>query len=242
MKTSNKLLIAAILIIIVSMITYDLALRVEYKKGTYKSRFYGFEKLGFKNFSKIDNRVANQVSIQINQSPEFEVFIKKELKDQIKIIQHEDLLIIDVLDRKTFRYGGDNGVVIMCPSVERLVTTPFFKNKNEEKAAEGYFISGSNTLVGFNQKNVDLCINKATHVFLIDSKIESLKAIVGNSTTKNAMLSLVGNTFIKSASITVAGTNSLEIQNKATIIKKVFNISDSAHVNLTGSFVTHLIK
>lgn len=241
MKTSNKLLLTAILIIIVSMVTYDFALRAEYRKGTYKSRFYSFEKLNFKDFNKIDNRVANYVTILLEQNAKYNVSIRKELKNQVKIFKRGNSLVIDVLDKKSLRYNGvENSIVISCPSLEEVVTTPFFKeNKSEDINYDTY---GSTTLIGFNQQNLNLLINNSTNITLVNSKIENLKAAVGNSLTKHASLTLALDNQFNTATIVVAGTNSLNIQNNAKIGKPNFIISDSAKVNLNGIFFNHIKK
>ncbi|RYE24084.1 MAG: hypothetical protein EOP42_22630, partial [Sphingobacteriaceae bacterium] len=68
MKTSNKLVLAVVTIILLSMVGYDLALRAEYRKGEYKNRFYGMKKLpALSGYTSIDNRAANFVSVNVEK-------------------------------------------------------------------------------------------------------------------------------------------------------------------------------
>jgi len=232
MKTSSKLLITAILIIIGSMITYDLALRAEYRKGTYKSRFYGFEKTtDAKAFTSLDNRAANLVTVRVEQGEHFGVWMMKDLKDYISISHKGTVLVIDVIDKTKQINLYKNSILITCPSLNKVTTAPFFLSKKEE---QNYF-NGITSLIGFNEQRLELHVGKTTKVELDKSKIANLQASVGDTVTHNASLIIHSNNQIDIATIAVAGKNSLWIENPK-IAKSNFNISDSAQVNLSGSF------
>jgi len=240
MKTSNKLLLTAILVIIGSMITYDLALRAEYRKGTYKSRFYEFEKTtDTKGFNMLDNRAANLVSVQVEQGDHFGIWMMNGLKEYISISHKGTALVIDVIDKKAQnRNLYKNGIIIICPSLNQVTTTPFFASKEGE---ENNYSNGMTSLVGFTQQNLDLHINKSTGVTLEKNKIDNLKASVGDILFHNASLTIRSNNQLNFAEIKVAGRNELNIQN-SKINKSNFNISDSAQVNLSGRFLNQIKK
>lgn len=240
MKTSSKLLITAILIIIGSMITYDLALRAEYRKGTYKSRFYGFEKTtSLKKFTSIDNRVANLVLVQIEQGNNYSIWVKNDLISRIKFSRKGSQLVIDVVDKNNPQVSAyQTGIFIICPSLDRVTTTPTF---TAEEDAKGISYSNTTMLVGFNQQNLTLKVNRSTSLVLEKNKINNLDALVGNDLSMFAFLGIGFNNQINNAVIKVSGKNNLDIQN-AKITKKDFNISDSAHVSLSGSFLNQIRK
>ena len=237
MKTSNKLFIAAILIIILSMVAYDFALRAEYLKGEYKSRFYEKEKLGFNGFKSIDNRAANYLPITIERGDHFGVWIDKNLKDRIKISKIGDQLIIDVIDRnspKIIPYS--NSVTIICPSINEITMQPLLLVKENQ---EIYPSDATTNLSGFNQQNLSLIVNESTHLSLEKNKIENLNAIVGTNSSKHAYLFIASNNQIGNANINVLGKNQLVIENPK-IEKTNFTISDSANVSLGGSTLKQL--
>lgn len=237
MKTSNKLLLTAILIIIVSMVAYDLALRAEYRKGTYKSRFYGMEKVGFKGFKNIDNRVANLIDIHIEHGDNFGVWVNNDMKDRIKITQNGAELVIDTAIRNSTGSNNFYGkIVITCPSLDKVTTSSvFFK-----KAGERYYDNEATTaLKGFDEQNLTLIINKSTHLNLDKSKIKRLDAIVGDSLSQHAYLFIGSSNQIEDAIISVPGKNVLNIENPK-IVKSTFNISDSANISLGGSILKQL--
>lgn len=241
MKTSNKLFIATILFIIISMITYDFALRAEYLKGTYKSPFYGFEKItAFKGFSTIDNRAANLISVKIQQGNNSGIWVRNNLKDRISISNKGTTLVIDVADKKSPSLSPyENSITIICPWVDQLITSPFSVQKGKDES--DYYSSGTITLAGFKQQNLTLNISKAVSLILEKNKIDYLQALVGDSLSDNAQLIINSNNQINFATIKVAGKNSLEIQNPQ-IVKPDFNIADSAKVILGGRFLNQLNK
>lgn len=239
MKTSNKLLLTAILIIIVSMVTYDFALRAEYRKGTYKSRFYGFEKTtDNQTFTALDNRVANLVSLQVERGEHFAVWINNDLKGHISITHNGNTLIIDAKDKKSPEVNPyKNSIIIICPSIEKVVTTSFLIQKPDEEDV----YSGTTTIAGFNQPDMGLSINKLTHINFENNIIGQLHAVVGDSLSRQAYLFIASNNQVNNAIIKVTGKNQLSIDNPK-ITKSNFSISDSAQVNLSGSFLNLIRK
>lgn len=234
MKTSNKLLIAAILIIIVSMVTYDFALRAEYLKGDYKSRFYGFEKTtSFNGFTRIDNRAANLISIDVEHGTESGIWVKSNWKNRFKIFRKGNTLIIEVLEQE-FKHvnADDQSITIICPTLDEVTTTPYAMKPNEESS----YATGTTTLTGFVQQDLALKINEASTLVLAKSKIQNLKALVGDKTSRTARLMIKPDNKITNATIEVLGRNTLDIVD-AIIAKKNFTIADSATVVMSGNFL-----
>src|SRR5882757_6345842 len=69
MKTSNKLTIAAILFILVSLVYYDLMLKASYLSGTYRDQFKDYTILNFKDFNSIDLGASTAANIIVEQGP-----------------------------------------------------------------------------------------------------------------------------------------------------------------------------
>ncbi len=235
MKTSNKLLIAAVLIIIVSMVGYDLALRAEYRKGTYKSRFYGFDKTtAFSGFTKIDNRAANLISIEVEHGNEPGIWMKSDWKDRIKISKIGTTLVIEAADKQASNLSPyENSITIVCSSLEQVVTKPYQTSKSEEEEISS---DGKITIKGFDLRSLDLHIAKGSGVVLEKNKIEQLQALVGDNLSQNATLTINSNNQINTATIKVLGRNGLRFENPK-ITKKDFIISDSATVSMGGKFL-----
>ena len=82
MKTSNKLLLLLGIIIISSLIFYDLELRAEYIKGEYKSRFYNMTNKRIEGFTSIENNASN-LYVRIEQGDKFDIHYGKEMERKI---------------------------------------------------------------------------------------------------------------------------------------------------------------
>lgn len=239
MKTSNKLFLTAIIIIIISMVTYDFALRAEYRKGTYKSPFYGMEKTTYDSFATIDNRVANLISVDIKNGKQFEIWIKKDWKEHIKISRIGTTLVIEAADKQVKHFSSyQTNIVIICPSIQFIITKPYSIAKSSEY---NYDSDGTTILKGFNLQNLNLNIGKGSGVVLEKNKIDQLEALVGNNFSESARLTIASDNQINTLNVKVPGKNFLTIANPI-IIKKGFTLSDSATVSMSGSFLNQTKK
>jgi len=239
MKTSNKLFLTATLIVIISLITYDFALRAEYKRGAYKSRFYGFEKTtAFNGFNSIDNRAANLISIQIEKGTEPGVWVKSNWKDRFNISRMGTTLVIEVANKQSTRVSSyDNSITVICPSVNQITTAPYL-GKSGMNALHS---RGNTTVVGFTLNQLSLRISEGVNLFLKGNTITDLQASVGDNKSDDAKLTISSNNQINNATINVPGKNHLEIEN-SVIEKRNFTIADSASVAFSGSFLKLMSK
>ena len=234
MKTSNKLFLTAILIVIISLITYDLALRAEYKKGTYKSRFYGYEKTTIYNgFSSIDNRAANLISIQVEKGKAPGVWVKSVWKDRFNISRKGTTLVIEVANKQSTRVSAySNSITVVCPSLDSITTAPYLGKSGMNELHS----RGTTIVAGFTLDKLSLKISKGLDLFLNGNKISDLKASVGDDKSDNAKLTISSSNQIANATINVPGKNHLEIQN-SLIANRNFTIADSATVAFSGQFL-----
>lgn len=238
MKTSNKLMLTAVIIILISMVAYDFALRAEYRKGDYKNRFYGMEKnTELTGFTTIDNRAANYVSVDVDQGNKAEVYTQRNWKDNFKIYKNGTVLVIEVnaKEAKNLKPFHQSMLTIVCPSIEKLITKPYL----QPKLSENYDSEGTTTLKGFNLQNLLLNIGKESNVVLEGNKIDQLQAVVGENSSRNSNLTINSNNQINIAKIDVLGRNWLRIENPV-ITKKQFTVSDSATISMSGNFHNQL--
>lgn len=234
MKTSNKLFLTAILIVIISLITYDFALRAEFKKGTYKSRFYGFEETkAFNGFKEIDNRAANLISVRVEKGAEPSIWIKSSWKDRFNISRKGATLVIEVANKQSTRVSAyNNSITIVCPSIDKIITTPYLGKSGQNQI----YSRGITTVAGFTLDKLFLNISKGVDLFVEKNKIVNLQAVVGDPKSDNAALTISSGNVINNATINVPGKNHLKIENSA-IVKRNFNIADSASVEFSGGFL-----
>src|SRR5665213_2713712 len=93
MKTSNKILMAAALVVIAWLVIYDNALKAEYVKGDFKKPHYHMLQLNFSNFNTIEHNAGNIIGLKIEKGP-YSVWVDDYVKDKITISQNgQDLTI-----------------------------------------------------------------------------------------------------------------------------------------------------
>jgi hypothetical protein len=95
MKTSNIIFTLAIVLFFGMLMSYNFQLKAEYVKGDFRSPFYGYKKLKFKNFDKININAGNAIVVKVSAGKENAVYVQDELKDQIKLSELNKTLSID---------------------------------------------------------------------------------------------------------------------------------------------------
>ena len=69
MKTSNKLILAALLLVLISLFGYDYLLKEAYVSGRYKDPYRDFATLKFKNFDTVDIVSSTAANVKFVQGP-----------------------------------------------------------------------------------------------------------------------------------------------------------------------------
>jgi hypothetical protein len=239
MKTSNKLLLAAVLLLSAYCVASAFALKAEYLKGDYKSRFYRMKQLNFAGFDAVEADIPN-TAITIEQGAKFAVWITNDLPD-IETGQKNKTLTINNKPGTKPSYGYGSSVIIICP---QLVSLKLGKQlSKQEKLAiatqiDPYIrkIDGSyNTISGFKQKSMTVEINNATTLQLQQTNIDKLNAFANRGN-----LSVEGPNIIDTANFDIGAYNSLEI-NYADIKNPTYKLANTAKITVSGQSL-HLLR
>lgn len=242
MKTSNKLILAVVLIIIGYLVAFDFVLKAEYIKGDYKSRFYQMKSLSFKNFDTIEHNAANNINLRIEQGPEFGVWVDERLNDKIVISQHNKTLSIYYNSKDNYRrYDIDHDIIIICPYINSIITNSHFysdtiKTATGMKTATMTTDPTASTMVTGFKNIMHIQANWYTKIEMNHNNLQALDARVNGS---YAELRIHKTNIIKAASIQTSGYSLLSLFNPV-IETPHYNISDSTTVTLRGNFVKPL--
>lgn len=226
MKTSNKLLLTATVIIFAYLAVYDFQLKAEYVKGDYKSRFYNMKHTALNRFTSIENNVGNLLGVTIEKGPKFEIWINNFLADKVGITQRNNTLYINFKDKQFKFYQG--GITIICPFVNSITASPLV-SPNWQFSVE------KTTVTGFAQDVMNIHANKFTEIELSKNSLGKLIASTGGS---NATLTILRNNQIKAADINIIGKSELKLFN--TIANSNYNCTDSATITLNGKLFRSL--
>lgn len=232
MKTSNKLLVLATLIIIGYLVAYDFALKAEYLKGDYKSPFYHMQRIPVSSFNAIEHNIGNYTDVRIEQGAEFGVWVNKRLKDEITVSQHGKTLHIDYTGKSNFPHRFfEANVLIICPAINSVTSRPLARSISP-------WASATTHITGFKQDELNIRSYKMSEIVLSKDTLNKLNAATGDS---RATLTINGNNAIKDASFNLLGRSEIRLLDPA-IDKSGFKYTDSTTMILSGRALNLLQK
>ena len=234
MKTSNKLLLAALLVLLISLTLYDTALRAEYRKGTFRDPFKDFVTLNLKDFNALDLPAASQASVRIEPGP-YQVRVYKPLNEFLQASQHGRQLTLALRfpeDDHSFLDQNQPAIVITCPSLIALRTNATYLVKNQPKTNR--FPSSWNPQLvqvqNFRQDSLLVRANNGSQVELVGTTLHHLRVV---ASTGGPVLRLLASNRIAQATLKMGGWSRLEL-NTLVIPNLHYQFSDSATVSLPG--------
>jgi len=229
MKTSNKLLLAASLLIFGNLAFYDFELKAEYVKGDYKSRFYGMESTTLNSFNRIENQAGNVISLRIEEGPKFAVWMNNLVRDKVAVKVKNNILYVDYKNRTRFN-NYVPGIIITCPAVNSVTTSSI----TESDRSWG---SAATTVTGFTQDVMNISASSAVQIELNKNALGTLNA---GTTNSKATLIIHGDNQINTASFNIIGKSELKLF--SIIPNSNYNYTDSAAISLNGKVMRQIQK
>jgi len=237
MKTSNKILLLATLIILSYLTFFDFKLKAEYLKGKYKTRFYSMKEQKVGEFRSIENNTSN-LHVRIEKGDQFEIWYDDDLKDNLELTNKNNQLVINYNKKDNdddFIKSGN--LIIICPKIEAVAINKVLKMK--DYLSKEYIPNGVTIINNFNQDKLELIVNSVTELILDKNKFNLLSAKVGDSKSTNGTLTILNNNEINNLYVELNGTSILNL-NDPMINKAELKISDSADVKLSGRALKYL--
>ena len=241
MKTSNKLLMSALIIFVISLGIYNTALKAEYLTGNYKDPFKNFTTLNFKDFDAIQVNSASQVDVTINNGPCI-VRMSKRSESHIKVSQHGKTLTIDVVYEKSNH--PSNELIISCPKLKFVKALGAYTDDDKKLIQNSKYDKNVPTLHdlvirGFIQDSLLTEQDNLTHIILKDNNLKFLKSIVGITTGATPVLNIEKTNSIQKADLTVNQKSELRLDN-IYIPQLTHQFGDSIQVSFSGNAVKNL--
>ena len=234
MKTSNKLLLAAFLVLLISLTLYDTALRAEYRRGTFRDPFKDFVTLNLKDFNALDLPAASQASVRIEPGP-YRVRVYKPLNEFLQVSRQGQQLTLALRfpnDDHSFLNANQPAIVISCPTLVALRTNATYLTDNHPKT--NHTVANWNPqrvrVQGFHQDSLLVRANNGSQVELLNTTLQRLRVV---ATTGAPVLHLPAGNHIAQATLQLGAHSHLELGN-LTIPALRYQFSDSATVSLPG--------
>lgn len=236
MKTSNKLLLTAIIITLVSLVFYDLMLKSSYLKGDYKDPFKDYVSLNFKDFKTIDLSASTAANIILKQGP-FSVRMDPSAADFVKISQNAGTLHIDAAFSGSFNNPRAAYVlVVSCPDLKQFNADARYMAGDQpiiDTLASEDFKWRPSIISGFTLDSLTITEKHAASIILKGNKIRVLNAVIGIDNGSRSNMTIADDNRLQNAELNILNKSQLRLNGAAINLK--YQLADSAKLILTGT-------
>ncbi len=242
MKTSNKWVLAALVLLFGALAAYNIGLRAEYRTGAYKDPLRNTKALDFKNFTEVNVQAASAMDVKIVAGP-YGVRLNNEAADYVRVSQHGSRLTIALVYPNKFQYlGRGNTVTITCPQLKRLQAGAVYSAEGKpvtDKQTDSW--AGHAVLVqGFVADSLALRQDYATRIELANNRLRYLRAEIGSNSGSRSVLHIARDNRIQTADLAVKHQSELVLDGK--IEQPHYFFGESARAALAGTALAELVR
>jgi len=221
MKTSNKLLIAIAALIILSLVSFDIALHAEYKKGDYSGRHYNEVSVPVKDFDTIEDYTTYTTFTDITSGQKQEIWVSKESQNDLVFTVENRVLKIRFKTIATDK----NRVYTIHINCRRLNSLKMAMIRGDMAVQVG----GNTTLAIINQDSIRIENNVPGIVNFTPVDVKKIDVTMNEGT-----LNIGGNGNVETANFNIHNKSYLTI-GKIKMAKTTYNLDDSSQVTLPGA-------
>ena len=243
MKTSNKLILAAIVVTVVMLTWYDLRLKAEYLSGAYKVPYSDYVTLNYTGFDTVDLNSSTAANVKFVQGP-FSVRVDNNAMDFVVFKQQGKRLTIDAVFERNYRWNPNPFVIVIsCPTLKKLTTGATYQADNRivtDTIVREEWNMRQVHVCGFKQDSLNIEQDYGSTVVLTADSIRSLKAAIGKSAGSGSKIILEPGNEFRDAALDIGHRSTFILQN-AHIQNLTYHLADSAVLTVTGNS-QHLIN
>ena len=232
MKTSNKLFVAAVALVLGSLATYNAALRAEYRTGHYRDPLRNYQVLSLRNFDRISLPASGMVNVKIERGP-FAVHLNKDAAEYVHVTQQNGQLAVTLDYPKEWKWlGPKDALRITCPQLAAVSTTGTYSvagQPQHDKLRGGAEVA----IKGFRQDSLALQLDQSSHVVLTGNLLRQLRATTGQRPGTEPGLTIGADNHIQAADLTIGSRGHLDLDTTIPNLRPHF--SDSATVAFSGA-------
>lgn len=237
MKTSIKLLLAALLVVVVTLFAYDLMVRTEYRTGAYKKPYRYYTDLKFKDFDTINVNSVSASNVRFEQGP-FRVRMAPGADEFTRVSQDKKTLNIEAVFQHSYQYNpNDYLLIISCPKIAQLKTSAWYGTNGKsyiDTIVRDPWNMRKVLVEGFKQDSLVIRQDYGSRIILSNNRIGFLKATIGLSPLSGSQLTILNDNQLDNVNFNIGNKSTLII---SIVPKNKFNyqLADSARMILTGS-------
>ncbi len=239
MKTSNKLVVAGILLLLIALFGYDYLLKQEYLTGSYKIPYKDYISLKFKDFDAADVMSSTATNVKFVQGP-YSVKIDDDALSYTTVEQKGSRLIIVSHFEGEYRNNiNDYLLIISMPKLTDVNTSATYKkNKGAQTVTDTTVREDWHMrmvlIECFNEDSINVKQDYGSTVVFSNNHIRALNGIVGASDSSGSKLVILKNNRFDQARINVLNRSNFLLDGKP-IQNLKYSLADSAKITFTGS-------
>jgi hypothetical protein len=231
MKKSNLLLVAALLVLLVSLGMHNAALKATYHSAPHKDPYWNFKPLNIQDFQAIDVLAANKINVQIKPG-KYQVWVHKGSMENVKVKRVGKRLQIEAVFPE--REGYHKMVLITCPDVSQITTNATFLLNGKKEIRKSDDHMAVVTVEGFSLDSLELQQDNASAIQLTKNRIGYLHSTSGISPGARPRLEISPDNIIREANLKAQQKATLRIHS-AKINRLRYDCGDSTEVSFSGS-------
>lgn len=247
MKTSNKLLLFALVVLVSALATYNIALKAEYNTKSYQDPYKNYVALDFNGFDEVEVNAGDMLKVLIEPGEQHAVYLYKGNEEVVQINQENKTLQIDVAindEQKGVRGWGSPHLIIKTPMLHTLRANAMHtlngkQVTNIQRLNAASYLNTS--LIGFKQDSLSLELDNGVLVQLHGNQLQHLHAVTGTSPESGPKLLINPDNNIQQANLDIRNRSHLTLLNVAIPGLK-YTLSEKAQVELSGEALAILRK
>ncbi|MBX0333405.1 hypothetical protein K3G39_09150 [Pontibacter sp. HSC-14F20] len=247
MKTSNKLLLFALVVLLSALATYNIALKAEYNTKSYQDPYKNYVVMDFNGFDEVEVNAGDMLKVLIEPGDVQAVYLYKGNEEVVQISQENKTLQIDVATndkQKDVKGWGSPHLIIKTPMLKMLRanakhTLHGEQVTNVQRLNKVNYLNTS--LMGFKQDSLRLELDNGVMVQLHGNELQHLHAETGTSPESDSKLLIHPDNKIQQANLDIRNRSYLTLNNVA-IPALQYTLSEQAQVELSGEALAILRK
>jgi len=236
MKTSNKLVIAGIVLVLISLVGYDYLLKGAYVSGKYKDPYNTFVGLKYENFDTVDVISSTAVNVKFVQGP-FSVRIDSNFAAYARIKQTGKRLEINAEFESSYLSDPtEYTLLISCPHLSVINVDATYKSNGKQVTdtiVRDDWRMRQVLIDGFRQDSVIINQDYGSTVVIVNSHLQSVNTATGRSGKSGSKLIILEHNQIQKANLDILNNSTLILEH-AQIGDLNYHLADSAKLILTG--------
>ena len=144
------------------------------------------------------------------------------VKEKVALTERDNTLFVDYVNKTNFNYY-QSGIVVVCPEVNTVITTPLAPHQVM------FWERAVTKVSGFTQDVMNIVVGKDTQFELDENAIGKLNAA---ATASDATITVNTHNQIQAADFKIAGKSELKLLSQ--IAKSNYSYTDSATITLNG--------